>query len=164
MPANANWARWIYASLADYLKEVADDASLPIFVESLDDRGTAFQEATDRAEIRINGPFTNELSRGYYKILVDANVLVSSRYDGKTKNGYELTRILGLFHEAMDSVIPVFKHGLQPGDDSEAQLGCLSPKAGKNENVRVLHFGQIDRTDRVKQGAVDARYIMYLND
>ena len=164
MPANPNWARWIFASVADYLKEVAVDADLPVIVEGLDDRDEAFNSATDRAEIRINGPFTQELSRGFYQISVDANVLLSSRLDGAKKNGYAIHKFLGLFHEAMDDVIPIFKHGLEDGDDSEVQIGCLTPRPGKNDAVRVLHFGQIDKTDRLKQSAVDARYIMELSE
>lgn len=162
MPANPNWVRWIFASLAHYLKEVATDANLPAIVEGLDDRDDAFMHATDRVEIRINGPFTQEQSRGYHRVLVDANVLLSSRYDD-SKNGYALHKFLGLFHEAMDMVIPVFKFGLEPGDD-ESQIGCLSPRAGKNDSVRVIHFGQIEKTDRLKQSMVDARFIMYLNE
>ena len=34
-------------------------------VEGLDERTTAFMEATDRVEIRITGPFTRDLSRNY---------------------------------------------------------------------------------------------------
>jgi hypothetical protein len=164
MPANPNWVRWIFASVAVYLKEVATDAELPSLVEGLDDRDDAFMHATDRVEIRINGPFTQETSRGCYRIFVDANVLLSSRYDGAKKNGYQIHKFAGLFHEAMDSVIPVFKHGLEPGDDSDVQIGCLSPRPGKNDSVRVIQLGQIEKTDRVKQSMVDARYIMYLND
>jgi len=164
MPANPNWARWIFASLAHHLKEVATDANLPVIVEGLDDRADAFMQATDRLEIRINGPYTNELSKGYHRVLVDANVLLSSRYDGAQKNGYSHLKFIGLFNEAMDMVIPVFKFGLEPGDDENSQIGCLSPRPGKNEAIRVLHFGQIEKTDHVKQSAVDARFIMYLNE
>lgn len=164
MSANPNWARWVYASLADYLREVATEANLPNIIESLDERDDVFMGSTDRAEIRINGPFTNELSRGYYQMHVDANVLLTSRYDGAEKHGYELHRFLGLFHAAMDAVIPIFKVGLLPGDDEDVQIGCLSPKAGRNDAVRVLHFGQIVPTEHLKQGMVDARYEMYLSE
>lgn len=163
MPANPNWARWVFASVAVYLKQVAEDANVPVIVEGLDDRADAFQRATDRVEIRINGPFTREPSKGYFLLQVDVNVLLTSRYDDE-KNLYTPIKYLGLFHEAMDSVIPVFKFGLEPGDDEDEQIGCLSPRVGRNESVRVLHFGQIDKTDRVKQSAVDARYFMELTE
>jgi len=53
--ANPNWARWVFASVASYLKRVAEEAHLPALVEGLDDRTTEFMEATDRCEIRITG-------------------------------------------------------------------------------------------------------------
>jgi hypothetical protein len=169
MPADPNWARWIFASVADNLKAVATDAHLPVLVEHLDERTKSFMEATDRAEIRITGPFTQELSKGCFRILVDANVLLTSRYDGQTKNQYQLLEYAGLFHEAMDSPIPVWNFGrkltdYQGGDPStQIFLGCLTPRPGRNESVRVINFGQIDKIDKIKQTAVDASYVMYLD-
>ena len=55
MSANPNWARWVFASVATYLKEVALEAELTAIVEGLDDRTTEFMEAPDRCEIRITG-------------------------------------------------------------------------------------------------------------
>src|SRR4051812_40904100 len=115
MPANPNWARWIFASTAYALKQVAVDASLPVIVEHLDERTQAFMQAPDRVEIRITGPFTQELSKGWFRIQLDANVLLWSRYDGQAKNAYTLLKNAGLFHEAMDSPIPVWNYGVEAG-------------------------------------------------
>ena len=51
-------------------------------------------------------------------------------------------------------------------DDPETQvfLGCLIPRPGRNENVRVLNFGQIDPVDKIKQTEVQARYVMELTE
>jgi hypothetical protein len=170
MPANSNWARWIFASVAKTLKEVATDASIPVLVEHLDERSETFMRASDRVEIRITGPFTQEQSQGYFRIYVDVNVLLSSRYDGSKKNQYTILKYAGLFHEAMDMPIPVWNYGNEPGDfvdddpDTQVFLGCLSPRPGNSESVRVFNFGQIDKTDKLKQSAVDARYVMYLSE
>lgn len=168
MAADPNWARWIFASVADYLKEVADAHQIPTLVEGLDDRTDAYMQSTNRAEVRVNGPYTQEVSQGYFRVWVDVNVLLTSRMDGN-KNGYDIQRLAGIFQSAMHDQIPVFNYGNQPGDfvedlpDSLRHLGCLSPRAGPNDSVKVLHFGQIEKTDRIKQSAVDARYVMYLN-
>jgi len=74
MSANPNWARWVFASVATYLKQVAAESHLPALVEGLDDRTTEFMEATDRCEIRITGPFTKELSHNYFQVEVLVNV------------------------------------------------------------------------------------------
>lgn len=161
--ANPNWTRWIHSSVAIFLKEVADDNNLPALVEGIDDRDDEFMEETDRVEIRVNGPFTQELSAGYHRIYVDVNCLFMSRMDGEGKNAYDLDRFLGIFHEAMDGNIPIFRHGTGPDDDGEL-LGCLSPRPGKSDSIKVLQFGQLDRVDRIREAMVDARYVMHLSE
>lgn len=166
---NENWTRWIFASVAKALKETATDNGIPVLVEHFDERSSAFMEATDRAEIRITGPFIQELSQGYYRILVDVNVLLTSRYDGTAKNAYTIHQYAGIFQAAMGNEIGVWNYGGEEGDydpnDSNTQLflGCLKPRAGNNDSIRVFHFGQTDKTDKLKQSAVDARYVMYLS-
>jgi hypothetical protein len=160
--ADRNWTRWIHASVAKYLKQVAVDNNIPVLIEGIDDRDQSFMEAPDRVEVRLNGPFSQELSRGYHRLYVDINVLLSSQMGGESKNAYDLDARLGIFHEAMDGVISIFKVGTGP-DDDQSLLVCLTPRPGKNDSVRVVHFGQIERTDRLKQGVVDARYIGHIN-
>jgi hypothetical protein len=161
MSANPNWARWVFASVASYLKQVALEAELPVVVEGLDERTTEFMEATDRCEIRITGPFTREASHNYFYIEVVANVLFVSRYE-EQKNQYAIIQTMGLFQEAMDGSIAVYKYGTGPDDDEHALVGCLSPVQGRNDAIRVMHFGQVDPTDRQKQSMIDARYRMEL--
>jgi hypothetical protein len=169
MAANPNWARWIFASVAYELKEVANDANLPALVEHLDERTEAFMEAPDRVEIRITGPFSQEESKGCFRIWVDANVLLTSLYAGAGKNGYDILKYGGLFQQRMSQPIPVWNYGNEPGDYVEADpqthlfIGCLLPRPGKNDSIRLFNFGQTDKTDKLKQSAVDARYVMYLD-
>jgi len=170
MAANPNWTRWIFASVAHALKTVATDAHLAVLVEHLDERTTAFMQAADRVEIRITGPFTQEFSKGDFRIWVDANVLIESRFDGSKKNANDILKYAGLFHEALDTPIAVWNYGSELGDyvtgDSATQvfIGCLTPRPGKNESVRVFNFGQTTQTDKMKQSMVDARYVMYLTE
>jgi hypothetical protein len=162
MPANPNWARWVFASVATYLKEVAADAEIPVLIEGLDERTTEFLNVTDRCEVRITGPFTQELSHDYFRVEVIVNVLFVSRYE-EQKNQYAAIQKTGMFQEAMDGPIAVYKYGSLPGDDEHAMVGCLSPAQGRNDAIRVMHFGQVDPTDRLKQSMVDARYRMELS-
>jgi len=162
MPANPNWARWVFASVATYLKGIANSEHLPVLIEGLDDRTTAFMEATDRCEVRITGPFTKELSHNYFRIEVLVNVLFLSRYE-EGKNQYAALQKIGVFHEAMDGAIAVYKYGKEAGDDEHALVGCLSPVQGRNDAIRVMHFGQVDPTNRIKQSMVDVRYVMEIS-
>ena len=167
MPADPNWARYIFASVATYLKSTAADLTLPALVEGLDERTDTYMESTDRVEIRVNGPYSQELSFNYFRLWVDVNVLLSSRMDAG-KNGYVIQRLAGQFQSAMDQPIPVWNYGDQPGDfvpslpDTQIHLGCLSPRPQTGESIKVLHFGQVEKTDRIKQSIVDARYVMFM--
>lgn len=164
MPANPNWARWCHASVATILKAEATAISVPVLIEGIDERSAAFMESPDRIEVRVNGPFTQELSAGYHRLLLGVNVLVSTQMGPSTKRAYRLNEILGRFHSLMDGALAVYRFGTGPDDDSESLLGCLTPRPGKNNNIRVIHFGQLGTVDRLKQGMVDVQYVMYLNE
>jgi hypothetical protein len=161
--ANPNWARWIHSSVATALKQVAIDDNLAVLVEGIDTRTAAFMEAADRVEIRVNGPFTRPLPGGVHDTSVDVNVLVTSHMGGTVRMAYTHDEILGLYHEAMDGHIAIYRYGTGP-DDDQSLLGCLTPRPGKNSFIRVLRFGQLDTTVLAQQGMVDARYIMQLSE
>ena len=161
MSANPNWARWIFASLATYLKQVATDNVIPALIEGVDDRTDAIMQATEHVEIAITGPFSREMSHNYYELKVGVRILIQSRMDNPPKNRYSPQRIAGIYHEAMDAVIAVFRYGDDLEDD-QTQLGCLSPAKGRNDALRVFHFGQMTPTDRLRQSMVDCWYVMEL--
>jgi hypothetical protein len=112
--------------------------------------------------VRITGPFTKEVSHNYFHLEVVVNVLFQSRYD-EGKNQYDIIKKIGVFHEAMDGSIAVYKYGNEVGDDENELVGCLSPARGRSDTIRVLHFGQIDPTDKLKQSMVDVKYVMELS-
>lgn len=168
MAANPNWPRWVFASIAKHLKQVATtDATFPAMVEGLDDRSEAFLSQKLRTEIRVNGPFFQQ-RQGEWFMWVDANVLITANMDGP--HPYELTRVAGLFLEALTVPIPVWNYGNLVGDYVEGDpttqefLGCLTVRGGSRESVGVFHFGQIDKTDRVRQSLVDATLEMTLEE
>ena len=112
---NPNWARWTFASVAKFLKELAQTADIPALMEGLDERTTAFMEAPQRVELRMSGPFTKELSIDYFELSVDLNALFTSRYeiDG---NQYDINKIVGQFHAALSDAFPILRLGDQSGE------------------------------------------------
>jgi len=161
--ANANWSRWIVASLADYLKKTAQGMGLPVIVDMLDERTETFMRAGDRAEIHINGPFYRELSNNYYQAFVTANILLSSRFDSR-KNAYDLLKYAGVFQAAMDDEIPVYNFGSESGDyeDSLIHIGCLVPRFGKV--MGTSQFGQVHEVDHIRQTECECSYMIELTD
>ena len=73
---NPHWPRWIFASTADYFKQAADGIELPILIEGIDEREAAKMRVNDHVEFRINGPAVSELSRGYFRLDMDVNLLL----------------------------------------------------------------------------------------
>ena len=159
---NPHWPRWIFASAADYFKQTAAGINLPILIEGIDEREADKIRANDHVEFRINGPAVTELSRGYFRLDVDVNLLLTSMMGGQTHNAYDIVRQAGVFLQAAAGPISVLKWGDGPEDD-ETLLGCLTLRTGKRDAVRVIHFGQISRDDRLRQSAVDARYQLHLS-
>jgi len=129
MMAHKDWVRWVFASAADYFKRVAEEQGLPVLVEGLDARTEAFLRASDRAEVRITGPFTQEVSKGCYKLYLDVNVLLVSRYDGDQKNAYSILNYAGAFQAAMGLPIGVWNYGSEAGDYVEDDLETQASSA-----------------------------------
>ena len=159
---NPHWPRWIFASTADYFKQVSAGIERPILTEGIDEREAEKMRANDHVEFRVNGPAVTELSRGYFQLDVDVNLLLTSMMGGQTRNAYDIVQQAGVFLQAAAGPIPIFKWGDGP-DDDESLLGCLTLRSGKRDAVRVIHFGQISRDDRLRQSAVDARYQLFLS-
>ena len=160
MAVNPNWARWTFASVATVLKRLAEDLKIPALVEGLDERTTDFEQAPRRVEIRMSGPFTKELSNDYYEVSLDINLLFTSRYENNA-NQYDIITVVGKFHERLDDPMPMLRLGKEEGDDGSL-VGCFLTRTGRNDAVRVFHFGQTDQTDRQKQVMIDSRYVMYI--
>lgn len=162
MAANPNWARWIFASTAYILKTVATSKGIAVIVEGMDDETDDFTKASDRVEVRVSGPFDHALAGGEHRITVHVNILITSRFDSASKNRHTILKNVGLYQEALSGIIKVYKFGSEVGDDPEALVGCLTPKTGKNDEVKVFHFGKLDPTDKIQHSMVDGSFEMYL--
>lgn len=154
-----NWPRWVQASIAVYFKDIADDNNFKSLVEGLDERTTEFQESSERLEIRVNGPFIVEQSHNYWHFEVDVNILIFSHMGGQLPNAYSGTMIAGYMAQGASEPIPVFKYGNGLEDD-QSLIGCLTLRRGSKESVKVFHFGEINREDRLRQFGVDVNLEM----
>lgn len=146
-----DWMRWMHASVALYLRSVAAGISVPAMVEGIDERSSAFSQAPDRIEIRVNGPYTRKVQGGHSARLF-VNVLVTSNFGDKLKNAFGMDNILGEIHAALDQPIPLLRVGSVT--DDKVQIGCLS---GVSE-IKVFHFGQLAPEERVRQAIVTAAF------
>lgn len=154
---NLNWQRWITASLYKHFKDACDSASLFMYIEGTDRRTN---EQRTYAELRVDGPYYTELSKGYWQIDVDIDVLVMD----KTNNVdlYSMQRAIGNVLAAFTTDIPVFMYGAGTDDDPMTQLGCFKLLPNDAEPIRVTNFGQPKLEIKESQASVEARYRMNL--
>ena len=153
-----NLARWIFQSIAVHFESVANGISLPYLVEGIDERTDAIIRA-DHVELRVTGPVIKEVSNGFYNVDATINFLFSKAMDLVSADAFDLIQWTGVFAAEMLEPIPINKKGTKPEDDGSL-IGCIRVKKGRNEAVRVYHFGQIDKETRVRQSEVDAVFDM----
>ncbi len=146
---NADWARWIHASIVKYYKSVSASLSVPMYVEGTDQITSTLSEYF---ELRIVGPFIREIPSNQYEIDVNINILVTV---AKSKaDNFRIHKIGGeLMSKAVE--IPIYKLGSLTGDDASTKIFCLTPS---NIPVKWVFLGRIDRQTGILQGVVDSKY------
>jgi hypothetical protein len=157
---DVNLARWIVASIAVYFQPVADSLSLLYFVEGIDERDSDTMR-TEHVEVRVNGPNVREVSKNYWRVHIDINILLIDYMKMSSENAYDINQWGGKFLAAMTDPIPIYRFG-SGGDDDDSLIGCLTQRKGFAEPAKLIHFGQISKEDRIRQAMVDGRFEMYL--
>lgn len=153
-----NCPRWIMASVAKYFSDICVGIPLPLLVDGIDER-TSEELHYDHAELRITGPYITELSKDYWRLLIDVNILLTELM--VRENVYDLQTWCGKIAAAMDGPINIYKYGGETGDDS-SYVFCLTPLNGRIDPNRILHFGQLGRTDRIRQSMIDGHFVVYI--
>jgi hypothetical protein len=153
-----NLARWIFQSIALHFKSVADGLSLLYFVEGIDERSNTTMQA-DHVELRLTGPEIKEVGNGFYTTKTVINFLFTKIMDEASADAYKLIQWTGEFAAEMLEPIPIYKYGTGLEDDGTL-IGCLRVDKGRNEAVKVYHFGQLDKDTAIRQSVVDAVYTM----
>lgn len=155
-----NLARWIFASVANHFQSVASGLLLPYFVEGVDERDGDTMRV-DHVECRVTGPFIKEVSNNWHTVDVGINFLFMKQMSIAGADAYDIVRWTGKFMNVMLEPVPIYKYGPDLGDD-DSLIGCLVVKKSRNEAVRIYHFGQISKEDRIRQSEIDALYGMEL--
>jgi hypothetical protein len=153
-----NLPRWIFQSVAEHFRLIAEGISLPYFVEGIDERSEETMRS-NHVEARVTGPSMKEVSNGYYNVDVVINFLFTKAMDPVDSNAYDLIQWAGVFADEMLMPIPIYKKGSEADDDGSL-VACLQIGKGKNEMARIFHFGQLDKDTPVRQSEVDALFHM----
>jgi hypothetical protein len=153
---NANWDRWIFASISKHFVDVL--SSNHVFIEG-QKRDT--RKLTEWFEVRVDGPFYTETSKGMFDVLVEINILCASIL--KDESIHNIHSLTGLVANAMTTSLVVYKYGTGVLDD-QSVLGCLkivTESRGK-DRIQTNHFGQIGSNTELIQATVEGHYKMEL--
>lgn len=153
-----NLPRWIFSSVASHFETIADDNNIPLFIEGIDEHESEDSEQ-DHIELRLTGPIIKEVSKNYYTIDTNVNFLVTNLMSMSSGNAYKIIDWCGLIAYEMNKPIPIYKYGSGSGDDSSL-IKCMQIKKNRSDSVKIFHFGQVDKTYRVRQSEIDANYKM----
>lgn len=152
-----NWDRWIFASICNHFDLRRGDYTM--YVE-----GTHRQtsDLKDFFELRVDGPWFTEISKNYWKVYIEVNVLCQSVKDNK--DFHRMRKITGHVSKIFERCINIYKYGNSVQDDSSL-LGTMvrvDDHRGK-ERIQINHFGQIEPRMELEQASVEAHYVMQLS-
>jgi hypothetical protein len=151
--------RWIFASIGNHFS-TKKDATLTLYIEGMH-RVDLNQE--EFIELRSDGPYYTEVSKGYWKVYVEINVLAQCAKNNT--NFHRMRQLTGTIMSLFEPCIEVFKFGTGT-DDTQESVGVLrrmDQETGRN-NMQVNHFGQVDPTTQLEQATVESHYVMFVEE
>ncbi len=147
MPPNPQWITWITSSFVVYFKTQCVGIKLPLFIVG----ETRDQSTTTFAEFRLEGPYFNELTKGYWKIEVYIALLLTMIND--ENDLYKAQRIAGQLLAMFDKDIPIFRY-----NEENTMLGCM--RLVPNEKLIQTVYGPLQPATPVTQSSIEAHYHM----
>ena len=109
----------------------------------------------DHMELRFDGPFVNEVSRGIFDIETEINILVTA-FQNETSS-IKISQATGILLGAF-STIQIKKY---TGDESV--VGCLKLKnkvpPTKGDRLEIRRFQQIDKDQPIEQAIVEGHFM-----
>lgn len=149
-----NLPRWTFASVSKHFDDRKSTAFL--FIEGQD---SLTNEQRDWLELRMDGPFIQEVSGNFFFLDIEINVLVSAIMN--EDNYHVIHTLVGIAVAAFTNQIELFKLGDNPQDD-QSLIGCYLLRSQGREATIISHFGQIDPDKRLIQASVEGHYRLEL--
>jgi len=157
MAINQDWPRWTVASIAKHFN--ANRGDYPLYIEG-DDRDT--NELRIFRELRFDGPFIKNPSRGLYYLDIEVNILIQAHMD--PEDLYAGLKAVGIFATAFTNVIKAYRYGGGANDD-DTLLGCYRLKSSRtNDSIDIGQFGIIRQDTRLTQYTIEGHYRMELQE
>jgi len=154
MSINANWEKWCVASIGQTFEDGCG-STIPLFIEG---QVRATKDEAEFVELRVDGPWTTEINKNYFRLFFEVSILVQATIDPTDQ--YNIRKLTGQI-SSMFNDINVYKYG-----DGGAYLGCLKliQDSRKKERVQTNHFGQINPSVPLQQATVEGHYEIHLSN
>jgi hypothetical protein len=148
--------RWVFASVSKHFDD--RKGSIPLFIEG-QHRDT--NTLKDFAELRMDGPRYVEVSKGFWELRAEVNILIQSAKDDQ--NYHRNYDTIGIMRKAF-TCIEVLRYGTTVPDDGTVvgYLKLLQDTQGR-DFLEINNFGQVDPKRPLMQATVEGHYRMYLN-
>jgi len=146
--------RWIFASITSHFATAATTAGLQAFVE-----GEVKQDYdADHLEIRVNGPFLSEVSKGVWRVESGVSIFASAAMNDT--NFHRIHEMVGII-AASYTDIGILRLGpvTDPVINDGSLVGCL--KCGP---IKIQHFGQLSPVRQLMRATIDAEYFGLLTE
>ena len=158
MPLSQHLPRWIISSVSQHFE--GRRQGIFMFIEG-QLRDTS--DLKDFFELRVDGPYYTELSKGFWRVYIEINVLIQSAQDKEDR--FRIYKTAGVVAAAFEQVISIFKYGDEVGDDNSL-VGCMKLLGDKEarERIQISHFGQVGPETGISQSTVEAHYVAELRE
>lgn len=151
MAINANWSRWILASIYTHFNN--SNLGLPLRFAGLPLTYNT-DESANHFELRVQGPHFTELSKDYWEIRVLVNVYLELK---TSTDLYLLQKYFGTLQSAF-KVIQIKKYGNLSLIDDSTTITCINIVGG-NQTIRTTDFGQFGPDKKLRGGTVEADFL-----
>lgn len=147
---NANWPRWIKASVFSYMEaQIKAQLGQKFLVLVAGEPERDIGKNQDWIEIRLDGPTFYPWSSGNFLAMCEINFLISTVIN--EDNFYRGEKMKGVLANILSSSIQLYKYGDGPNDD-QSRFGCLQLE----ERIITHDFGQIEPHVPLRQATVEA--------
>lgn len=157
MAIDPNWARWIRASINDhFVNSDRTDPVLGLIPMFFEGQVRSNERSGSEMELRLHGPHIHEVSKNYYKVIVEPSVILQTPEN--ESDMYAFDRVIGLAAAMFDRCIAVFKYGPDPGDDDSYVFGLQREDSPET----LTPYGKVNASTRIHEGSVSATYVGYI--
>lgn len=153
-----NLPRWLVASTHSHFETKIPQDKLKLFPEMYS-KSEDERRIRDFAEFRFDGPNIRPKSPKRLDAYFEINLLIQSTM---RDDNFHVPQVdIGLVLPAF-TTIPIYKYGKGPLDD-QSLIGCAKiTQQGRQTEVFVAQFGEIDPQLKLFQATVEAAYLLEL--